>query len=373
MVKKRKIGILYGGVSAEHDVSVRSAVAVIKNMDKEKYNIVPIYIDTSGKWHYNCSPINDSDKKKLFNTNNHKTEGDSLVNYQKEIEKNSLDVVFPILHGTLGEDGTIQGMLDVFNIPYVGCNVLSSAIAMDKAIAKQLVSSGNINMPKFKVLHEYKWANDKNAILYNIMGHFSSPVFVKPCNIGSSIGINKVKNLEELSLYINEAFLYDEKILIEEAIIGKELELSVLENINDRENPFVSVPGELVPSDEFYTFDAKYINSNGAEFYIPARLTKEKIEESKKIAAKIFKILECKSFARVDLFFDTENNKFLFNEVNTIPGFTEISLYPKLFECSGIKYTVLLDKLIELAIFNHSIRKKKISNSITFKEQKKLS
>jgi D-alanine-D-alanine ligase len=260
--------------------------------------------------------------------------------------KKKIDVVFPVMHGTFGEDGTIQGLFKIFNVPFVGPNVLGSAICMDKDVAKRLLRDAGIPTAKFLVFRE----DQKKEISFEkIKKELGFPFFVKPANLGSSIGISKVKNENDFSLAIKEAFLYDSKIIIEENISGKEIECSVLGN----ENPLVSVLGEIIPAHEFYSYDAKYLDANGAKMAIPAKIPLPVAKKIQALAKKTFQTLCCEGMGRVD-FFLTKDNQIFVNEINTIPGFTSISMYPKLWEKTGIPYSQLIDTLIDLAIKRHN-------------------
>lgn len=315
MQNKIKVGVIFGGKSAEHEVSLRSAKNVIEAIDKTKYEPLLIEIDKSGRWSEDFPP------GKLF-------------------EGKNVDVVFPILHGPFGEDGTMQGLLKLANIPFVGAGVLGSAIGMDKDVMKRLLRDAGISVAKFLTLRRQD-TPDYNEITKEL----GLPLFVKPANMGSSVGVSKVNNETEFDQAVKEAFRYDSKILVEENILGREIECSVLGN----ESPIVSVPGEIIPRHEFYSYGAKYIDENGAGLEIPAKLSDEETDKIKSIALKTFKVLECEGFGRVDCFLTKEGNVYV-NEINTIPGFTSISMYPKLWEASGISYSELIDKLIQLAI-----------------------
>ncbi len=357
-MKKLNLAILCGGQSPEHQVSLQSAKNIIEAIDKEKYKIILIGINKKGEWfNYEKDNFldfpNDPEKIKLKNNGQRvnlilgeKKELYFLNNPQK---KEIIDVAFPILHGTFGEDGTIQGLLKLANIPFVGPNLLSSAIAMDKYIAKKLLKENGLLVADFLVFHK----NEKNKISFSkIKEKLGLPFFIKPVNAGSSIGVSKIEDEKKFQKGIKEAFKNDDKILIEKAIEGRELECAILGN----ENLIPSEIGEILAQKDFYSYSAKYIDQNGAILKMPAKLPQKIKEEAQKIAQKAFRTLNCSGMARVDFFLD-KNNKIIINEINTIPGFTKNSMYPKLLELSGIKYKNLLDKLINLAI------EKKIKNN----------
>ena len=329
-----KLGIIYGGISTEHDVSIMSAKSILENLNKEKYEIHEIYINEYGKWF----EIQNGEKEEIYN----------LIWTLKE-----LDVVFPILHGIGGEDGTIQGMLELLKVPYVGCGVLASAVGMDKVYSKMIFKEVGIQQTKYIVIY-YK--NDKYYIRENgideelkfekIIEKLKFPMFVKPSNSGSSVGVKKANDVNELKLAIENASKYDRKIIIEEGIKGKEVECAILEDGN---NIIASTVGEIKSAEEFYSFDAKY-NIPNSQTIIPAKIEKNLIEEIQKNAIKAFKSIDGRGLARVDFFIEEGTNNIYINEINTMPGFTKISMYPKLFESDKISYSELLDILINYAI-----------------------
>lgn len=329
-----KLGIIYGGISTEHDVSEMSAKSVIENLNKEKYEIHEIYINKYGKWF----EIKKGKKEEIYN----------LLWLLKE-----LDVVFPVLHGKGGEDGTLQGMLDLFQIPYVGCGVLASATGMDKVYTKILFEKAKIPQTKYVYIRKrkngYYIINDnfeeEELKIENITNKLKFPMFVKPSNSGSSVGVKKAINNDELKQAIEYAKQYDDKILVEEGIDGKEIECAILDDGEIK----VSSVGEIKSAEEFYSFDAKY-NIPDSKTIIPAQIDKNKAEEIRKLAIKAFKTIDGKGLARVDFFLENKTEKVYINEINTMPGFTKISMYPKLFENVGIKYSDLLDKLIKNAM-----------------------
>lgn len=318
---KIRVGILFGGKSAEHEVSLQSAKNVISAINKDKYETVLIGVDRTGQWRLNSG-------QKLL------AQGKSIT---LDESTKKVDVIFPILHGPFGEDGTVQGLLKLANIPFVGASVLGSAVGMDKDVMKRLLRDANIPIGRFMVFN--------NESFKDIVEKLGIPLFVKPANLGSSVGVSKVNNEEEFKKAIELAFEYDNKVIIEEFIKGRELECSVLGN----KNPKASVVGEVLPNHEFYSYEAKYIDENGAVIKIPADISSKVSEKVRELAVKTFKVLECEGMGRVD-FFLKNNNDVIVNEINTIPGFTSISMYPKLWEASGVSYSDLIDKLIQLAI-----------------------
>ena len=323
---KLRVGVFFGGRSAEHEISIRSAKSIMQSLDKEKYEIIPIKIDRSGKFHFS-KDLSISCVSCVIDEN--------IAKY--------IDVAFPILHGPYGEDGSIQGLFKSFGVPFVGSGVLGSAIAMDKDVAKRLLQEAKILCAKGIVFHSYEF----DCINYDrIVSELGAVVFVKPANLGSSVGISKAKSRDEFFAAVKTAFLYDRKIIIEEFIKGREIECSVL----GMDAPQTSILGEIIVKSDFYSYNAKYIQDNAANLKIPADLPADVSDKMKEIAIKAFKILCCDGMARID-FFLRDNREIFLNEVNTIPGFTEeISMYPKLWEASGIPYRELLDKLIEMAL-----------------------
>lgn len=332
----RKLGIIYGGMSTEHDVSIMSAKSIIENLDKEKYEVHLIYIDEQGKWY-----------KKY---NNEQKEIENLIQDLQE-----LDVVFPVLHGKYGEDGTIQGMLEMLKIPYVGCKVLASSVGMDKVYSKIIFEKAGIPQTPYVYIQKknntYKIIKDnfeeENLQLYKITEKLKFPMFVKPSNSGSSVGVKKANNIDELEQAIENAGKYDTKILVEQGINGKEVECAILDDRQSKE-VIASTVGEIISAEEFYSFDAKY-NMPESKTLIPAQIENNQIEQIKQLAVRAFKAIDGSGLSRVDFFIENETNKIYINEINTMPGFTTISMYPKLFEAVGIKYSELLDKLIESA------------------------
>lgn len=358
MAKKLRIGIIFGGKSAEHEVSLQSAKSIVNSLDKTKYEPVLIGIDKSGKWYLHDSAkylLNDNNPKLVKLNKSNKAlaltfdaGGKQLVSISAKASVPAIDVAFPVLHGTNGEDGAMQGLLKLMDVPFVGGGVLASALCMDKDFTKRILNAANIAVSKWLVLK----AGEKHNFAY-VKKALGLPIFVKPANAGSSVGISKVKNETDFKKAITEAFRYDSKILVEEYIAGREIEVSVLGN----ENPIASLPGEVVPKHEFYSYEAKYIDEKGAELKVPAELPAIMVKKLKLAAIEAFQTLGLEGMARVD-FFLTKTGKLYLNEVNTIPGFTKISMYPKLWEISGLPYPRLLDALIGLAIERYQKEKK---------------
>lgn len=346
-----KVCVIFGGISTEHEVSVASGTSVIKNLNKEKYDILPIYIDKKGEWYKYTKDVKEIENLAVGEEPQELEKVENIVETLKKC-----DVIFPVLHGIGGEDGSIQGLFTMVNKPYVGCGILSSSVGMDKVYTKAICEKANINQAKYEYIRksgeEYIYIdtnfNEKKCTLEEackiIEENIKYPMFIKPSNSGSSVGINKAKNLEELKKYIEYASEFDKKIIVEEGIVGKEVECAVLGN----EEVIASCVGEIVPADDFYSFDAKY-NNVASKTLIPAEISKEVSDEVRKLAIKAFKSIDGKGLSRVDFFVENGTNKIYINELNTLPGFTKISMYPKLFEQVGINYENLLDKLIEIS------------------------
>ncbi|MEQ6391188.1 D-alanine--D-alanine ligase [Bacillaceae bacterium S4-13-58] len=366
-MSKIKIGIIFGGKSSEHEVSLQSAKNVFEALDKTKYDPILIGIDKEGRWHLNDQSqyLLNADNPKLIQLNKSNKgvaiipgeEKNQVMNLSSSDPFEQLDVVFPILHGPLGEDGSIQGMLRMANIPFVGPGVLGSAVSMDKDIAKRLLKEAGFHVAKGFAFTKAK----RNKIDFaKIETELGLPMFIKPANQGSSVGVSKVKSADEFEKAVDTAFEFDNKILIEEAIVGREIECSVLGN----EDPKASILGEIVAQRDFYSYEAKYIDETGALLEIPAKLPEELSERVREEAVRAFETLGCEGLSRVD-FFVTEDEKIIVNEINTIPGFTKISMYPKLWEKTGISYSDLIDQLIQLAIDRFE-RDSQLKNTVEF-------
>jgi D-alanine-D-alanine ligase len=311
-MKKLVVGLIHGGKSAEHEISLLSAQNILEAIDKTKYEPVMIKIDKEGKWELAGG-----------------------------LEAAHIDVAFPILHGPFGEDGTVQGLLKFKDIPFVGAGVLGSAVGMDKEVMKRLFRDAGIPIGKFVAIK-----SDERLPAFDVVeAALGNPVFIKPANMGSSVGISKVTCDTEYAAAVKNAFLYDTKIVLEEFIPGREIECAVLGN----KEPMASVPGEIIPSHDFYSYDAKYIDEKGAVLEIPARIDPQTTKRVQELAIQVFQTLCCEGLSRVD-FFLKKNGEIIVNEINTIPGFTKVSMYPKMWEASGIPYTELITRLIDLAI-----------------------
>lgn len=354
--KKIRVGIIFGGRSGEHEVSYCSAVSIIKAIDKNKYEVIPIGITKEGKWispeetAYALESGKIEGKSTMILLNN--PSGKSLIKINNEVElnkissKREIDVIFAVLHGPYGEDGTMQGLLELADIPYVGAGVAASAISMDKELMKVIFKQKDLPVLNWLTVKRKDWQKSTQKIIKLIEKKIPYPLFVKPTNLGSSVGITKVHKKEELKKAIDLASFYDRKILIEEGIEdAREIECSVLGN----DEPQASVVGEVKPAGEFYDYDSKYIDE-GTQLIIPAEIPEEISRRIREIALSAFKAVDAAGMARVDFFVSKKTNKIYLNEINTIPGFTEVSMYPRLWIASGISYADLIDQLIQLAL-----------------------
>lgn len=358
-----KIGVLYGGRSGEHDVSLCSAASVVSALDKKKYEVTAIGIDRKGVWHVQDEPniIDDPEfGRKLQLIDN----GDWLVKHHEcsgklrlvDISSNrevEIDVVFPVLHGTFCEDGTLQGLLELAMVPYVGADVLGSSVGMDKDIAKRLLRDAGIPVVPWIKIEKTDWLLQSDHVQKACETKIGYPCFVKPANAGSSVGVKKVSSEKDFASAVDFSFQYDNRILVEKAIDAREIECAVLGN----NSPKASVPGEVIPSHEFYSYEAKYLDAQGASLKIPAEIDESLSNTIKATAINAFLALSCSGMARVDFFLDKKNHNFFLNEINTLPGFTSISMYPKLWVYSGLSYSDLLDRLIELALERYKDKK----------------
>ena len=391
-MEKLRVGILFGGRSGEHEVSLLSAASVLNAIDKEKYEVVPIGITKDGRWLTAEHAENLLQGKLMLEPRNLRAgdpdmtasaavlaRGEAVVVPPEPVHRQSglvpfqtdagmmrrasdrainVDVIFPVLHGTFGEDGTIQGLLELADIPYVGAGVLGSAAGMDKDIMKSLFIAAGIPIVKHVTILRSAWEKDPKKVQKLMESKLTYPVFVKPANLGSSVGISKAHNRKELGPAIEEAAKFDRKIVIEQGVGGKkekarEIECSVLGN----NEPAASVPGEIVPGKEFYDYTAKYVDE-GSQLIIPAKLTKAETKKVQELAVAAFKAVDCSGLARVDFLMDPKTRKIFLNEINTMPGFTAISMYPKLWAASGLEYGDLIDRLIQLGIERHEDKTK---------------
>jgi D-alanine-D-alanine ligase len=353
-IKKRlRIGVLFGGRSGEHEVSLASAASVIRALDHEKYEAVPIGISKDGRWLVGSGAmkmlsdvLKSGDRVML--------PPDPTAAHLVPLAASSgqpsvmVDVVFPVLHGTFGEDGTVQGLLDLAGLPYVGAGVLASAVGMDKDVQKRLFEQAGLPIVPFLAIYRWEWERDRLKVLREIKKKFRFPIFVKPATLGSSVGMTRVNAQHELQKAMDLAAEFGLKIIVERGVNGREIEVSVLGNEEIR----ASIPGEIVPHREYYDYAAKYLEG-GTQLVIPAQLTKKQVTIFQDYAVRSFRAIDGTGMARCDFFLDRTNGKIFINELNTIPGFTSISMYPKLWEASGLPYTKLIDRLIELALELH--------------------
>lgn len=352
-MKSLSVCILFGGVSPEHEVSLRSAESVLNNIDKSKYNVFPVGITKEGKWIlYGGKDYSDLPSGRwLTHPDNRQAaispiRGQGLLTFEGDcVVRQQIDVVFPVLHGENGEDGTIQGLLQLAGIPYVGPHVAASAVAMDKTLTKLVVDQAGITQAAWNLVRRSDMGSRMEGTLDALEARFAYPMFVKPAGTGSSVGVSKATEREDLKKALLEAGKYDDKVLVEEFIRGREIEVAVMGN----ESPVASVCGEIDSGAEFYDYDAKYLTET-SKAYIPARIPAEVEEVVRETAVKVYNAVGCQGLSRVDFFVTHDENRVVFNEINTLPGFTSISMYPKLFEASGIPYSELIDDLLALAL-----------------------
>lgn len=350
---KKNIAVLFGGVSSEHNVSRVSAAAVLTNINKEKYNIFKVGITKNGKWMLYTGPESkmengewefDSSNKQAILSPDRDDHG-LIVMGDNRFEKLHIDVIFPVLHGKNGEDGTIQGLCELAGIPFVGCDMVSSVTCMDKVLTNILLTNGGVEKAKFVHMWESEYRNAPDEIIRKVEEELAYPIFVKPAKAGSSVGISKAHNRDELKKAIDVALKEDNRVLFEETIVGREIECAVMGN----DEVFASVVGEVAPTHEFYDYEAKYI-SGDSKLFIPAPVSDEISNKIREIACKAYKVMGCSGLSRIDFLLEDGTNRILLNEPNTLPGFTSISMYSKLMEESGIPYNELIDRLIDLAI-----------------------
>jgi D-alanine-D-alanine ligase len=348
-----KVGVLYGGQSVEHEVSRASSASVISALDRAKYDVTAIGIDRDGTWHVQEKPVLIDDRE--FGTVTElKRTGDWRINHYEQNGKLSfkgpngkdvlIDIVFPAIHGSYCEDGTLQGLLELARVPFVGADTLGSAVGMDKDLSKRLLRDGGVPVVPWVCVINAEWQRDQKSIIQSIIGVCGFPCFVKPARMGSSIGVSKVESESDIAGAISRAFEYDAKIICEKAVDAREIECAVLGN----DFPEASILGEIRPRHDFYSYEAKYLDSNGADLIIPAKVDEALSDSIRKSAVYGFKLLAACGMARVDFFLDRNSGEFYLNEINTLPGFTRISMYPKLWEQTGLKYQDLLGRLIDL-------------------------
>lgn len=369
--KQIRVGVVFGGRSSEHEVSLSSAANVLDALHRSGYEVVPIGITPQGRWltagdpmkrlqdHATNPPTNGTARPATADGGEHASSADTrkdnwalLPNNGGGAPATQFDVIFPVLHGPYGEDGTIQGMLEMANLPYVGCGVMSSAVAMDKVIAKQVFAAAGLPQVAYYVVQRNQWERDPEGVARAVEDALPYPVFVKPANLGSSVGVHKARNRQELSDAISDAAMYDRKVLIELAVPNaREIEVSVLGN----DELIASVPGEIVPGHEFYDYEAKYVDDS-SDLLIPARISEELSNQVRDMALRAFRAIDGTGLGRVDFLLDGEQGNLFLNEINTMPGFTRISMYPKLWEASGIPYPELVDRLVQLALERYADR-----------------
>ena len=352
-MRKLSVCILFGGISPEHEVSLRSAESVLNNIDHDKYHIFPVGITKEGDWilfggdDYSMLPAgtwqsHDNNRRATLSP----VHGQGLLSFENDcVVRERIDVVFPVLHGSNGEDGAIQGLLQIAGIPYVGPHIAASAACMDKCMTKLVADQAGVRQADWMLVTKTGYDHNAEAVCRQVEAKFEYPVFVKPAGTGSSVGVSKARSREDLQQALETALAFDWKVLVEEFIDGQEVECAVLGN----ETPMASVVGEVDSGADFYDYEAKYI-SDSSNLYIPARIDDAVAEQVREAAVKIYEALGCCGLSRVDFFVKRSNSEVIFNEINTIPGFTSISMYPKLFEASGIPYSQLIDKLLELAM-----------------------
>jgi D-alanine-D-alanine ligase len=382
VTKRIRLGLLFGGRSGEHEVSLTSAASVLKAIDPAKYEVIPIGITREGSWRVGKAAENllpeaghsstaaeellpavlENGKPVIASADPTTPQLVAMNRASSADLKPRIDVMFPVLHGTFGEDGTVQGLLELAGIPYVGAGVLASATGMDKDIMKKLFRDAGLPVVPWVLVLRSEWESDPTPVRKMAAATIGFPLFVKPANLGSSVGISKVHNPRELAPAIDLAARYDRKILVEHAVSGREIECAVLGN----DRPEASVPGEIVPVNEFYDYEAKYVKE-GSNVIIPARLTHRQERRIREYSVRAFQAIDCAGMARVDFLLERTLSKMFVNEINTIPGFTPISMYPKLWEASGVPYAQLLDRLIQLALERHE---QKLRTEFTFQPPK---
>ncbi len=364
--------MVFGGRSGEHDVSLRSARSVMDAMDRDKYDVVPVGITREGRWIAGGDPyaaLSAGDAGGMVSAALIGAPGDHAIKAIEPASEGghalhdvaSVDVIFPVLHGTFGEDGTIQGLFELADVPYVGAGVVGSAVGMDKVIFKAVMEANGIPILPYHLVLRSRWEADPEAVLDALEAALTYPMFAKPANLGSSVGVVRAVDRAALAEAVAEAALYDRRVVVEQGADVREIEVSVLGN----EDPVASVPGEVIPGNAFYSYEDKYINDT-ANLVIPAELTAKQTAEIQRIAVDAFKLIDCAGLGRCDFFVERGTGAIYMNEINTIPGFTSISMYPKLWEASGVPYTALIDRLIQLALDRYEDRSR---NKTTFEPE----
>jgi D-alanine-D-alanine ligase len=374
MSNKIRVGVLFGGQSGEHEVSLTSARAVMAALDRDKYDVLPIGITKQGRWIAgdnavptlealadpkllpgSPSELNIENEELKSATEQSEAPNTALATIDSQFSilnsQFSIDVVFPVLHGPMGEDGTVQGLLELAGAPYVGCSVLASSVGMDKAMMKAAFAAANLPQVPWLLVRRVDWERDSEQMLAQIEASLCYPIFVKPANLGSSVGISKATDRASLQDGLREAAGYDRRIVVEQGVDAREIEVSILGN----DDPAASVPGEIVPSNEWYDYQAKYLGGD-SRIIIPAPIEPDIAEQVREMGIRAFKAIDGSGLARVDFLLDRSNGSLYLNEANTMPGFTSVSMYAKMWEASGLSYSALLDRLIELALERHTQR-----------------
>jgi D-alanine-D-alanine ligase len=368
MDKKIRVGLVFGGKSGEHEVSLASARSVSNALDRQKYQVVFIGVTKEGRWLTGGNPLKQLIKESSSpflsldkdsgnnhvggNSNQVLTRNPAVIPTENALDS-SVDVVFPLIHGPHGEDGTVQGLFELADIPYVGAGVAASAVGMDKVLMKSVFKSAGLPLCEYLVVLRHEWERQPEETIRRVEGAIGYPCFVKPANLGSSVGVTKAHNWDELTQALATAAQFDRKLLVEQAVRGREVECSVLGN----DDPVASAVGEVLPTREFYDYVAKYAGESGTRLIIPADITQGQESAVRDLAVRAFKAIDASGMARVDFFIEEHEGHVLLNEINTIPGFTNLSMYPKLWEASGLSYSKLIDRLIELAMERHAEKK----------------
>jgi len=353
----RNVALLFGGKSAEHDVSILSARSVREAAPKESLHVTPICVAKDGLF------LPPERSAQVLDSDGDSSKGDAGFSFETWIRSEKIDIVFPIIHGTFGEDGTMQGYLEILDVPYVGSGVTGSATGMDKWMMKYAFAAAKLPMVEYVAVSDWDWKNDHDRVVRTTRNALRLPYFVKPANAGSSVGVSKVKNDAQLADAIEKALRFDDKVLIERGVDAREVEVSVLGN----DDPQASVPGEIITGGEFYDYEDKYIDAKSS-LVIPAKIPADKAEEIRRMAVTAFKAVGASGFSRVDFFLERGTNRLFLNEINTIPGFTKISMYPKLWEATELKYPRLIEKLIDLGLERYAKRKRRFDDTMKFFE-----